>query len=724
MRGRLAGFGFLLALAATAWGCSRREERPPIVLISVDTLRADHLPAYGYRAVETPSIDALRRDAVLYENAYTHVPLTVPSHAVLLTGLLPYQNGVRDNAGFRLAPSIETLASALKVRGYATGAAVSSFALRRDRGLAAGFDFYDDEVSDERPGTDTAARLERWIDSSAGRPVFAFLHLYEPHAPYSPPEPFRSRYAARPYDGEIAAADAAVGGFLEFLKKRGLYSRALILFVSDHGEGLNDHGEEEHGVFLYREEIRVPLLIKRPAAANAGQSVAAPVGLVDVFPSVAQEAGFPVPPGRPGIPLFSARGLPGDGSRRIYSETLYPRLQLGWSDLASLTDGRYQYIQAPRAELYDVAADPGEKNDLAGSRPPALRVLRLALEKTIRPESAPERSLPGEIEKLGSLGYIHVQGGPTGAPLPDPKDRIAALKEYKRLFALFYANQDRDAVDLAQRILARDPAILSVSRMLALSLDRLGRSSEAGRVLAAALSRSGEGGTAEDREQAYEDLASIREKQGDLAGAAEALSEANRLSGGSARTRERLARLLVEAGRPQDAIALIGTGPLDDADADALDLRGAALAQAGRLADARRDLVAAVAANPRHAGALFHLGMLSLREGDAAAARQWFERSLEAKPHAAATFAGLGLARSALGDSAGALDSWEKALALDPTQYETLYNRSVLLGRVGRVEEARRGLEEFLRIAPDARFSRERDEARRLLRGLAAGRSG
>jgi choline-sulfatase len=717
---RTAAAGSLLVLLAGAAACSRGERHPPVILISVDTLRADHLPAYGYKGVETPALDALRRDSILYENAYAHVPLTVPSHAALLTGLLPFANGVRDNSGFRLAPSILTIAGALKTAGYATGAAVSTFALRRDRGLASGFDFYDDELSDERPGVETAARLERWIDGAGDRPLFAFLHVYEPHAPYAPPEPFRSRYAARPYDGEIAAADAAVGGFLEHLKKRGLYRRALIVFLSDHGEGLNDHGEDEHGVFLYREAIRVPLFVRRPGGEEAGSVVGAPVGLVDVFPSIARAAGVAVPPDRAGVPLFGPGAARADEGRRIYSETLYPRLQLGWSDLASLTDGGHQYIEAPRPELYDLKADPGEKRDLAGSRPPELRQMRAALAGIPRSPARPEKSTPEEVEKLGSLGYIHVQSAAGGA-LPDPKDRVAALKDYKRLFALFYARQDPEAVLLARRILERDPAILSVSRILALSLDRLGRTAEGERVLAAALSRSGEGGTAEDREQAAADLSTLREKRGDFEGAAAALSNSARQASASPETRQRLARLYLESGKPQDAIALLSSVLPDDP--DGLDLRGAALADAGRPAEARRDFVAAVAANPRHAGALFHLGALSLKEGDAAAARQWLERSLAARPHSASTFAALGLARSALGDPEGALDCWDKALALDPTLYDTLYNRAVLLGKLGRADEARKGLEEFLRVCPPARFPREREEARRLLAGLASARA-
>lgn len=274
-----------LLLAAAGAGCGRTPPaavRIPVVVVSVDTLRADHLPVYGYRGVQTPALDALGRDSIVFTNAYSNVPLTLPSHAALLTGLLPFENGVRDNIGFRLAPARRTLATLLQSASYATGAAVSSYVLRADRGLAAGFDYYDDSMPNnptrERAGMESAAALAKWGGAVRDRPLFLFLHIYEPHAPYTPPEPFASRYASAPYDGEIAAADAAVGSFVDFLKRAGLYDRAILVFLSDHGEGLGDHGEEEHGVFLYREALRVPSFSNGPArpARDRGSRLRSP----------------------------------------------------------------------------------------------------------------------------------------------------------------------------------------------------------------------------------------------------------------------------------------------------------------------------------------------------------------------------------------------------------------------------------------------------------------
>ncbi|MFN2633778.1 MAG: sulfatase-like hydrolase/transferase [Thermoanaerobaculia bacterium] len=703
-----------------------RDARPPVVLISVDTLRADHLPAYGYKRLQTPGIDSLRKDSILFENAYAQVPLTLPSHASLLTGLLPFENGVRDNIGFRLAATHPTVAALLKTRGYKTGAAVSSFALRRDRGLAAGFDFYDDEFApdarDERPAGQTAGKLEGWIertagpDPAAGPPLFAFLHLYEPHTPYAPPEPFKTRYASNLYDGEIAAADEAVLRFLEFLKRRRLYDPALVVFLADHCEGLDDHGEDEHGVLLYRETIRVPLLVKLPASESAGTTIRTPVGLIDVLPTIARVAGAAAPEKISGRSLLP--DAPGPSTaRRIYSETLYPRLQLGWSDLASLSDDHYQYIEAPRPELYDLLADPGEKNDLAAGKPPAFRSLRLALEALKRPVAAPEKNAPEELERLGSLGYISVHAGNAGTNLPDPKDRLHVLKKYKRLFELFYARRDSEAVALAREMLTQDPRILSVSRILSTSLDRLGRSGEAQRALQSALDRPDPGGTAEDLEQAYGQLADLFEKGGDRVAAERCLRAAvSRKIAGDPVTR-RLARILVETGRGQESLALLPPAQALE-DPESLKLRGAALAQGGKSKEARAAFLSAVAQNPRDATAMFQLGLLSLRAQDPGGAREWLEKALLLEPRSPDALAALGLAQVALGDENGAFDSWTRAVALDPGQHQALFNRAVLAGRLGRREDARKGLEQFLAVASQDRYPREREEARRLLKSM------
>jgi len=695
-----------------------------VILISIDTLRADHLPDYGYRGVETPSLRGLRKDSILYENAYSHVPLTLPSHAALLTGLLPYQNGVRDNIGFRLSSSHQTLAGLLKAQGYATGAAVSTFVLRGERGLAAGFDVYDDHLKQnmERPGVQTETKLEQWMESesASGRPVFAFLHLYEPHTPYAPPEPFRTRYASHPYDGEIASSDAILGRLLGFLKRKNLYEPAIVIVLSDHGEGLDDHGEEEHGVLLYREDLRVPLFVKLPGSRRAGQRISAPVALTDVFPTVAALLGIEVPGDVRGVNLIHAGEKRADFERRIYGETLYPRLHLGWSDLASLTDARYQYIEAPRPELYDLSSDPGEKRDLSSGRPPAFRTMRIELQKIDRSFAAPEASSPEELKKLASLGYVSVTGaGAEEKNLPDPKDRIEALHKYKLLFKLFFAKEYAEVIPLARELLAEEPKIIAAWRMLSESLGRTGKPDEALRAMTTGLEQAGETGVGEEISESYELLASMLAHRGDRAGSERVLREAVRRNLATPKLKRDLARILTESGRSSEALAILRSLS-DSDDAETLDALGVSLAEAGQLADARDAFLRALQVDPANEDVLSHLGTLSLREKDAAAARDWFEKALEKNPKLPGTLTSLGTALVQLGDDQRAFSSWRKALDLDPEQYDALFNLAILTGRLRRYNEARQYLEVFLAQAPRARYGEEVAEAKRLLRGLGA----
>jgi choline-sulfatase len=483
----------LPAALLLAVACSRRApvfRGAPVFVVCVDTLRADRLPAYGYRGVETPALDALARDSLVFDNAISHVPLTLPSHASLFTGLLPFQHGVRDNLGYRLTKEHRTLATALHELGYATGAGVSAVVLDHGSGISEGFDFYEDSVEAretaqaigqvQREGGETERLLENWIVRQApDAKLFGFLHLYEPHSPYAPPEPFRSRYASAPYDGEIASADAIVGRFLQTLRDRKLYDRSVVVFLSDHGEGLGDHGEDEHGILLYREELRVPLFVKLPGSKRAGERRREPVQISDVFPTVLAALGEKVPDGLAGRSLLDA-APPGGAVRRVYSETLYPRYHFGWSDLASLTDDRHQYIHAPRPELYDWRADPSEKNDLAAGLPPAFRSMRAELAGTSRPLQPPGATDPEAIKKLASLGYIGA-AAPSAAneTLPDPKDRIGAIEQLKQASRLASEFRDAEGIAMLSRLAEENPRMLDAWETLARLLRRSGRTREA-----------------------------------------------------------------------------------------------------------------------------------------------------------------------------------------------------------------------------------------------------
>jgi arylsulfatase A-like enzyme/Flp pilus assembly protein TadD len=467
--------GFALPPAAGA------APAPSIVLVSIDTLRSDRLPAYGYSRGATPAIDALVRDGILFEHAYAHTPLTLPSHASILSGLLPGAHGVRDNLGYRFdAAKHPHVPALLSAAGYATGAAVSSFVLRPETGLAAGFDLYEARLDPgmsmdlgdaDRPGGETLRHARAFLErQSAGRPFFLFVHLYEPHSPYTPPEPFASRFAD-PYDGEVAAADQLVGELVADLKRLGYYDEAVIVLLSDHGEGLGDHGEAEHGVFLYREAIQVPLVLKLPKARKKGTRIDEPAQLVDVAPTLLELAGLPKPAAMSGTALTAiARGEP----RAIYSETFYPRLHMGWSDLASVVRWPDHLIDGPDPELYQLERDPAEKQNRRDAERRTLHALRQAAAPLRVPLAAPAAEDPETAAKLAALGYLG-SAGATGAagPLPDPKARIATLADFGRATSLLAGKKNAEAAALLEKVTAANPGMVDAWAQLGSAYRRL-----------------------------------------------------------------------------------------------------------------------------------------------------------------------------------------------------------------------------------------------------------
>ncbi|HWS71464.1 MAG TPA: sulfatase-like hydrolase/transferase, partial [Thermoanaerobaculia bacterium] len=456
-----------------------------VIIISIDTLRADHLPAYGYKDVETPAIDGLRKDAILFQNAYSTVPLTFPSHTAMLTGLLPPDNKVRNNIGYTLDPALPTIPSALKRKGYDTGAAISAYVLRGNAGLARAFDFYDDDIVSkanvpvgtlQRSGFETAAVAKRWIGEHKERPFFFMLHLFEPHSPYEPIEPFQSKFR-NPYDGEIATADRIVGEFLSDLKQQGIYDKAVVILMSDHGEGLNQHGEPEHGIFVYREDLHVPLLVKLPGGARGGETDAAPVSLIDIFPTVAELTGAEPPPALKGKSLLHHDAK--DSARRVYAESLYPRIHLGWSELRTLVGADYQFIQAPKPELYDLAKDPAETNNVFATERRTYASMRDELGAYGAQIELPTHIDPEEAKKLAALGYLSSSAPAQSGPLADPKDGISQIAEMIAATRLMHEGKLAEAVTAFRAILEKNPRLSDAWNQLGEALETSGRLEEA-----------------------------------------------------------------------------------------------------------------------------------------------------------------------------------------------------------------------------------------------------
>ncbi|HUP47092.1 MAG TPA: sulfatase-like hydrolase/transferase [Thermoanaerobaculia bacterium] len=480
----------VLLLVLLPLACRRPVEQPratygdaPVIIISIDTLRADRLPMFGYEAVETPHLDRFRADSILFRNAYTHAPLTLPAHASVLTGLLPTEHKVRNNIGYVLSDDIPTLPRMLKAKGYATAAAVSAYVLRGSTGLARDFDEYDDGIPSrgqavigqlQRSGRVTVAAAVRWIESRRDAPFFYMLHIFEPHSPYEPEEPFRSRYRDR-YDGEVATADAIIGEFLDRLRSLGVYDKAIIILMSDHGEGLGDHGEAEHGIFVYRETIHVPLLLKLPGASRKGEEVVAPVALIDIAPTVASLTGMSTPTGMRGRSLVEPAGP----SRGIYAESLYPRIHLGWSELRSLVDSRYHYIEAPRSELYDIVNDPREKTNVLADTRRVASAMRAELARYDTEIETPQQVDPEEAKKLAALGYLSTPAAAGDGPLPDPKDRIGEVNDMIRATDLMQARKFDAAIAAFQRIVDRNPRFSDAWTSLGGALEGAGRYDEA-----------------------------------------------------------------------------------------------------------------------------------------------------------------------------------------------------------------------------------------------------
>jgi arylsulfatase A-like enzyme/Flp pilus assembly protein TadD len=497
----------LLAASLSAVGaCSRPQPtifpQAPIVLISIDTLRSDRLPDYGYRGVATPAISRLRRDGILFERAYAHVPLTLPSHLSMFTGLLPPEHGVRDNMGYRFdAGRHGYLPSLLKEAGYRTGGAVSAYVLRGETGFAEGFEFYEAEIpmrsvevfgDNQRPGAETLARAADWLRGVADRPFFFFFHLYEPHSPYEPPEPFASRYPD-PYDGEVATADAAVGELLELLRALGVYDRALVMLLSDHGEGLGDHGAMGHGLLLYREALQVPLIVKLPRGARADSTVNLPVQLVDVAPTLLESVGLERPAGMGGdnlLRLDESRAL----ARDIYAETYYTRIHFGWSELTSLIRDRFHYIHGPDPELYDLVADPRELENLRSRERRTAAQLRQALAPLERTLTRPVEEDPETLGRLAALGYLGTAVETGDGPLPDPKSRIHSLKDLELSIQMTTQRKFAEALPVLARLTSENPLMLDAWLNYGTTLQRLGLLDEAVSALEHAMRISGGSG--------------------------------------------------------------------------------------------------------------------------------------------------------------------------------------------------------------------------------------
>jgi len=662
-----------------------------LVVVTIDTLRADRLGAYGSTTVPTPNFDRIAGEGVRALDATTHVPITRPSHATLFTARYPAEHGVRDNISLPLARDVPTLAEALHAQGFSTAAFVSTFVLSSPSGLDRGFDHYDDAFdvpqSDEeavflstvqRRGDETLAKVEQWLDARSAetkaKRTALWVHLYDPHDPYEPPEPFASRFADRLYDGEVAWTDTLLGRLRASLEARQLWDEALVVVTADHGEALGEHDETGHGFFAYETTLRIPFVMRGPGLP-AGRTLDGTLRLVDVAPTVLELLGLPALPGtHTGTSIASslAAGAP-PIARPTYAESLTPLVHYQWSDLRVLREGPWKYILAPRPELYDLAADPGETRDLSTANTATARKLRAALEGLLRAEreravdpAASVSALSAEtLQKLGALGYVS-PGAARGsvAQGADPKDKI---QEFRTLSTLM-----RDGLTLLhQKRFAESERRFSELRRAgadsfqlhfyqASALVGLGRGREAEQSFARAIAAlpsftQAHVGLADVR-MARKDwrgaLAAVQQGQkdapnepilfdregqiwqqlGDAAKAMAAYRRVAELAPKDALVRWRMGELLLSQGAADQALAQFRDATrLDPEVADYWNSLGMVLGGGGqhdRAADAFREAVRRAPQNARYA---YNLGLVLMRAGRPEA-REWFERTLAIEP--------------------------------------------------------------------------------------------
>jgi arylsulfatase A-like enzyme/Flp pilus assembly protein TadD len=658
-----------------------RESGRSVLLVTIDTLRADALGAYGHESAITPWIDRLARKGVRFDRARAHNVVTLPSHANILSGRLPLEHGVRDNSGFRFPAELPTLATLLRERGYRTGAFVSAFPLDSRFGLARGFDVYEDSFVSvdaggafsvqERPGPETVALASDWIRRAGAEPYFCWVHLFEPHHPYRPPPGIASR-VEDPYAAEVSAADAALGPLLASLLERGASARTVVVLTSDHGESLGEHGEQTHGLFAYEGTLRVPLILWAPGLLEP-RAVASPARHVDVLPTILDALGVGAPKVAGSSLLPAARGRSAEPVPS-YFESLSPALNRGWAPLYGVVRGERKYVDLPVPELYDLGADPEEADNLFGTGAGEVEALRRLL-GTYRARDVGIRRPGATVDdpetraRLEALGYLSHPAGPlerTYSEDDDPKNLIGIDAMLHELAALHGKGDLDGAIALCREIVRRRPGMpLGVSR-----------------------------------------LSYLLRQKGDLAGAIEVLQAGLEREPDDVDLVAVLGAYLNEAGRSGEAARLLAVyAEAASPEFDVLNAYGVALAGAGRPRDALDAFRRALDVDPSDAMTHVNMATVHLMGRDHERARRELQTALEINPRLARAHNGLGVIASREGRLDDALAHWKRAVELDPAEFDTLFNVGSQLLRSGKHAEARPYLERFVREAPPALYA-------------------
>lgn len=685
----------MVFVMAGTGGCRGRDQTPlrgpalNVLLVTIDTLRADAVGAYA-QTNATPWIDRLAAGGVRFDQARAHNVVTLPSHANILSGRLPHEHGVRDNSGFRFPATPATMATLLKARGYRTGAFVSAFPLESRFGLGRGFDVYDDSFADaprpafavqERAGTETVKLAQEWIAAAGDGPWFCWVHLYEPHFPYKADPPHAQRFQDA-YTAEVAAADGALAPILGPILEAGDEGRTLVVFTSDHGEALGDHGEATHGVFAYEAVLKVPLVIFQPRLFKPAV-VDASAGHVDLLPTVLDALAMPIPEGLAGRSLLPAmKGTAGADPRPTYFEALSPSLNRRWAPLYGLVRGGTKFIDLPIPELYDLQVDSREANNLAGAQPQRVAEMRRLLAEVRRADSGPDRRVEDAEtrERLRSLGYVS-SASPTRSASYTEKDDPKRLIETDALLhdviAMYFEGDVAGALAKCRDLVRRRP----------------------------------------DTPLWLLHLALLERESGNLAAGIEALRAAVALDPEDSESVALLGAYLTEAGRAREAADLLDPhARRPDAALEVLTTRALALARLGRTADALDTLATARERDRSNAMTVVEIGTVHLMAGDRGGARQAFQEALAINPAVARAHSSLGVLSVEDGRTAEAIGHWKAATTIDPREHEKILRMGIALARAGRTAEARACLQFFADAAPPSRYRRDIERARSWLK--------
>ncbi len=660
---------FLLCVVLLV-GCHSKEKSSPstsdrisrlrplnVVVVTVDTLRPDHLHCYGYSNIETPAMDGIAQRGVLFENAVAQTPLTPPSHASIFTGQNPNVHKVRNTGGFVLQSSAHPIARILHEQGWDTAAFIGSAVLKKLFGFDNGFDVYDDEMprpgkrnefreDPERKASVVVDRAIGWLDKrSSDKPFFLWVHIYDPHIPYNPPAEFAQKYKTRPYDGEIAYSDQQLARLFDAVESKSARDRTVIAVLSDHGESLGEHGELTHGVFIYDSTLRVAFMMAAPGIP-AGLRVKQQARTIDFLPTLLEVMGGRAPSYVQGVSLVPAFSGKSAATDIAYAETLYPKMNMNWSELRAIRTNRWKYIRAPRSELYDLTADPGEMKNVIQEHGPEVSKFEAQMKNIISPggngtEKVDTAMMDERVmDQLKSLGYLASAGGRsynlTGTGM-DPKDGVGILKLIDEAESAQVNLPEARRIELLRQALAKDRNNPSLYYQLGGRLEKNGRYDEAVQLYRTALSNGIDSG----------------------------------------RLHSRLGDLLVRRGEKDAALVEYEKGAqINPADLDSQTNLATAYLEKGRLADAERVFKWVLTYDKDYASAQNGMGLVSVQKQDVNAARGYFERAVQIDPDLVEAYMNLGLIYEMAGDRARARSSFETFLAkASPAQYGQIIPR-------------------------------------------------